>query len=122
MHQVHGPDGSHLSGFSPATRWIIIQRAQESCERCCRATRQVEIHHRRPRGMGGSKDPLTNTAANGVLLCTDCHRFVESHREEGLTLGWLVPQGVDPRTVPVLYQGSQYLYLATDGGMSRERT
>lgn len=72
--------------------------------------------------MGGSKDPLTNTPANGVLLCTDCHRHIESQRDEGLEQGWLVRQGVDPRTVPVLYQGSQYLYLATGGGMSRERT
>lgn len=71
--------------------------------------------------MGGSKDPLTNTPANGAWLCPDCHRFIESHREKALSLGWLVPQGIDPQTVPVFYHGSEYVYLTIDGYTSREK-
>lgn len=74
-----------------------------------------EVHHRRPRGMGGSKDWLTNTPANGILLCPDCHRFIESHREKALALGWLVPQGADPQRVPVLYHSHRWVRLTTDG-------
>lgn len=66
--------------------------------------------------MGGSKDWLTNCPANGVLLCTDCHRFVESNREKALSLGWLVRQGEDPSRVPVYYQGSRFARLTIDGG------
>lgn len=69
--------------------------------------------------MGGSKDPLTNSPANGVLLCPDCHRFIESHREKALTLGWLVRQGVDPQTVPVYYHGSRWALLTIDGALEK---
>jgi hypothetical protein len=55
-----------------------------------------EIHHRRPRGMGGSRDPKTNSPANLILLCPDHHAWVESNRTEALEMGFLVPQGHDP--------------------------
>ena len=68
-----------------------------------------QIHHRRPRGMGGSDDPLTNTSANGLHFCYGCHDGAEKHRQTALDRGWLVPQGVDPASVPVrLFDG---LYL-----------
>ena len=52
--------------------------------------------------MGGSSDPATNSPANLVLLCRDCHRWVESHRSAARMSGWLVPQGQDPAAVVVL--------------------
>lgn len=65
--------------------------------------------------MGGSKDPITNTPANGVLLCATCHRYIESHRDEALRTGWLVRQSQDPRDVPVLYRGTRWVTLTLDG-------
>ena len=104
-----------MTGFSPKTRRLIYERACGLCESCTRPG--AEIHHRRPRGAGGSKDPLTNTAANGVLLCSGCHRWIESHRADALDEGWLVRQSQDPRTVPLLYRGSKWACLTLDGGI-----
>ncbi|EID10206.1 hypothetical protein MPHLEI_22459 [Mycolicibacterium phlei RIVM601174] len=107
-----------MTGFSQQARKVIHQRGQGRCERCTRFSFALEIHHRRPRAMGGSKDWLTNTPANGVLLCPDCHRFIESFREKALEFGWLVRQGHDPRDVPVYYHGVTWVKLDLDGGIT----
>lgn len=104
------------TGFPPNVRKLIQSRALCECERCT-ANNPVDIHHRRPRGAGGSKDPLTNTAANGVLLCRCCHMDIESYRETALSNGWIVRQGRDPREVPVLYRGNRFAYLRIDGSI-----
>lgn len=96
------------------TRTIIRLRAKDCCERCT-GWDGAEIHHRRPRGAGGSKDQLTNIAANGVLLCPACHRFIERYRTKALREGWLVRQGQDPRDIPVFYRGSSWAYLTMEG-------
>lgn len=49
----------------------------------------MQIHHRVPRRMGGSRDPRLGSAENGVLLCVRCHAWVESHREEARAEGLL---------------------------------
>lgn len=67
--------------------------------------------------MGGSRDPLTNTAANGVWLCGSCHRRVESHRERAMDQGWLVRQGQDPQAIPVYYHSSRWVHLMIDGDL-----
>lgn len=41
-----------------------------------------QIHHRKPRSMGGSKDPAINSPANLVLLCSRCHLWVETKGRE----------------------------------------
>lgn len=97
-----------MSGFSPASRILIYARAQERCERCGVYAYGGSVHHRRPRGMGGSKRPETNGPANGLLLCGHastpggCHQWVETHRAEALDLGLLVLQSHTPTEVPVL--------------------
>ena len=65
--------------------------------------------------MGGSKDSLTNTPANGVLLCRDCHSFIENNRTKALSLGWLVQQGQNPAEIPVFYQGTRWVFLTVNG-------
>jgi 5-methylcytosine-specific restriction protein A len=101
-----------VTGFSPRTRKLIYERSQGLCESCARPG--AEIHHRRPRGMGGSQDPQTNTAANGVLLCSGCHRWAESHRTKALMDGLLLRQGQNPGDIPVRYRGA-WAYLTEDG-------
>jgi 5-methylcytosine-specific restriction protein A len=83
---------------SKAVAEFIIDRARGRCERC-RAKRGQEIHHRQPRGMGGTRDPKLNMPENLVFLCGDCHRWCESHRNEARDTGWLVPRPTDPATV-----------------------
>lgn len=88
-------------------RAVVLARAGLRCERCGRdvAGGGGEVHHRRPAGAGGSKLAESHSAANLLLLCSDGHRWVESHREAALEAGWLVRQGVDPAEVPVLVLG-----------------
>jgi 5-methylcytosine-specific restriction enzyme A len=106
-----------VTGFPKRVRDLIHARARGVCEHCAFINVGLQIHHRRPRGMGGSKDPLANTAANGVLVCERSHRFIESYRHEHLETGWLVRQGVDPATVPI-FRHKQWVLLGEDGGVN----
>lgn len=94
-----------MSGFSSQVRAVIIERSDGWCE-CCGLKRGAEVHHRRARGMGSTKRPETNEPSNGLWLCGDDHRHIESHRAEAIENGWLVPQHQDPRDIPVLYRGT----------------
>lgn len=49
----------------------------------------MQVHHIRPRRMGGSRDPRLGSAENGLLLCVGCHAWVESHRAEAREQGLL---------------------------------
>ena len=82
------------------------------------------FHHRRPRGMGGTRRPDTNSPANLLLLCgtgtTGCHSRVEENRAAAHQLGWLLHQTEDPTQVPAYvvtgpHHEAQPLLLTTDG-------
>lgn len=97
-----------MTGFSPQVRAIITSRSGRYCEiglNGC-TDRAVHKHHRRCRGMGSTKRPETNQAANGLDVCLHCHEWVESHRREAYEYGWLVRQTEEPADVPVLYRGT----------------
>lgn len=104
-----------MTGFSSQVRAVIHERSDRWCERCG-GERGWELHHRRPRGAGGSRRPETNEASNGLNLCGACHRRIESNRTEAYEHGWLVHQTDDPREVPVLYRGT-LVYLDAFGNM-----
>jgi 5-methylcytosine-specific restriction protein A len=104
-----------VTGFSAAVRTTIRQRADGHCERCG-LQRGTEIHHRRPRGMGGTNRPETNTPSAGGLLCGDCHRWAESHRAAAMNHGWLVRQHHQPADIPVKYRDS-WVYLDDLGNL-----
>lgn len=106
-----------MTGFPKSVRDIITARANDFCE-ICGVNKPEQIHHRRPRGAGGSKAADTNQAGNGLAICTDCHAMVESRREFALDRGWLVRQGQSPADVPVVYQGS-WAVLGDDGFVFR---
>jgi 5-methylcytosine-specific restriction enzyme A len=90
-----------MTGFSKRTKELVFLRAGGRCERCGWIEKASEYHHRRPRGMGGSRASDTNTAANCLLLCHYCHAKVESERDKSVWLGYLVPQGQNPSETPV---------------------
>lgn len=105
----------------------VYERASWSCERCSAAVgpdrgSDHHIHHRRPRGNGGTARPETNYPSNLLLLCPVCHEDgktgVESQRAAARLAGWLVPQHIDPATVPVVLHGPRLVYLTTDGHYS----
>lgn len=113
------------TGPPPEIVEAVYERAGHSCEICTSAVgdrRGVDhhIHHRRPRGAGGTRRPDTNEPPNLMLLCPDCHVSVESHRGPALAVGWLVPQSGDPALVAVLVQRDRWVYLTADGSYSAD--
>lgn len=64
--------------------------------------------------MGGSKDPVTGSAANGIWVHPHCHEKIERNRTQALEKGWLVSQYQDPEEVPFRrYTG--WVLLRADG-------
>lgn len=103
-----------MTGFPLTVRRLVLARANGMCERCGQAAHNFELHHRRPRGMGGSKAVDTNTASNALALCNWCHRWIEANRDNALKGGWLVPQRLNPAHVVVLRAG-RWVHLNDDG-------
>lgn len=95
---------------------MVRARSGGVCERCG-GHQAVQQHHRRPRGMGGSRDAATNTASNLLDLCTRCHRDIEANRTDAYDHGWLVRQSETPLHTPVRYR-NQLVVLDDCGGMT----
>lgn len=82
------------------------------------------IHHRRPRGMGGTRRAdvhslamLVNTCGHGTI---GCHGYVERHREWATGRGLLLPKdGVaaasDPTQVPLVLPSGRRVLLDAHG-------
>ena len=86
------------------TRQTVVNRAGYMCELCGGSLSVMSLHHRRPRGMGGTKALWIHDAENLLALCgtgtTGCHGKVESFRERAYDFGWLVKYGIMPHHVP----------------------
>lgn len=83
-------------------RRAVRERGQGLCEiglPGCRRTADG-VHHRLPRGAGGSWSPANLLAACGSGT-TGCHGRTEHAREAAYDDGRLVHRGTDPATVPV---------------------
>lgn len=98
------------------TKDSVIIRDGFSCRRCGK-TPGGQIHHRAPRGRGGTKAAWINGKANLVLLCIDCHQYVESHRIEAVETGWLIKRTSDdlPEEVPLIDVAGTMFTLTDDG-------
>jgi hypothetical protein len=74
------------------------------------------VHHRRPRGAGGTKRRDTNGVENLLVLSAADHELVESQRTLAYARGWLVRQNAIPSAVPVvvMVDGRPALVLLTD--------
>jgi 5-methylcytosine-specific restriction protein A len=102
--------------FSPKVVEKIRLRADGFCEFCGgEETEAMQAHHRRPRGMGGSKDEATGMPSNGLWMHYECHRTVEQNREHAIATGFIVQQHRDPKTIPVLTPGTMGVILDDDG-------
>lgn len=95
---------------------ILARRSDGLCELAECGAVAVHTHHRRPRGMGGSGDYLTNLPANLLRLCLQCHEHIERNRANAYAFGLLVHQGVDPATVPVVTRHASLLVLLDNYG------
>ncbi len=110
------------TGPSEATRLLVLTRSKGFCEVCRGSLNQgfgMSVHHRQPRGMGGTKKLNSNSASNLLVLCgsgiTGCHGWIESNRAESYEKGYLVSyQEESSHMVPIkLYDG--WFYLNNDG-------
>lgn len=100
------------------TRRDVLKRDSSLCVMC--GAGADEVHHRRPRGIGGTRDPLVAYGmGNLVSLCRDCHSGAESQRAKARDLGWLIPHGeADPERTPVLHWRLGPVLLGHDGGIT----
>lgn len=103
--------------FSEITKALVLERAQGKCELCGLRASSYQLHHRRPRGMGGSKRTETGAAANALLLHPKCHTWVERNRKEAMNYGFLVSQWDEPKDIPV-YRARQWVLLSDNGALS----
>lgn len=101
-------------GFSDKIKESLNQRAKGRCEICGLPLQYAQYHHRRPRGMGGSRKMDTNQCANALVLHPACHAKVESNRKQSLLNGWLVSQHAEPIDVAVKLHYGWY-WLTHDG-------
>lgn len=78
----------------------------------------ASIHHRKPRRMGGTKDPAINQMSNLIVLCgsgiTGCHGNIEKNRRWAYTLGYLLTANDDPTQTPVLLR-KRWVLLTDEG-------
>ena len=117
------------SGPSDRERMVVRDRAGGRCELCGVVLHDGaswvavhSVHHRLPRGMGGSRRADVHAPYALLLLCgsgtTGCHGRVESNREAAYAAGTLVRQSADPATVPVIvwaYAAAGRVLLTADG-------
>lgn len=109
----------NVSAFAPPVRELVHQRAGGRCEVCGRAGLSTEIHHRLPRGAGGSKNPAKGRASNALLLCPEHHRYCETNVPLVYANGWKLKHGRSPVDVPALIVTpyGKGLWLLSDDGM-----
>lgn len=101
-------------------RWIKVkhivnERDQGSCVKCQAGA--TDIHHRTPRGMGGTSDPEINYGLAGLVsLCRPCHGHVHANPAESYKNGLLVHSWEDPAACPItLANETVVIHLAADG-------
>lgn len=110
-------------GPTQQVRNQVYERSQGKCEWCGQPPSWgSSVHHRKPRGMGGSRKVHVNAAANLLFLCgsgvTGCHGWVESNRQEAVTYGLLVPRPAFPATTPIFYRRKRWVLLQDDGSVT----
>jgi hypothetical protein len=92
------------------------------CE-VCDAEPASNFHHRKPRGMGGTRLPihgpewLLHLCGTGT---TGCHGHIENHPELSYSMGWKIRGIRHPRDAPVRLHGQWYILLP-DGGKAPHR-
>ncbi len=98
-------------------REIIRERSGGVCE-LCRSRPATNMHHRRPRGMGGTKQKIhtpawiLDTCGSGIH---GCHGLIESYRNIAYTNGWLLRAHQHPATTPAWLFRSMFVILTDKG-------
>lgn len=114
-----------MTGPTAATIALVKQRDLDRCALCgwgIIGDRGVDwsVHHRRPRGAGGTNRAWINQPANLVLLhgsgVTKCHGLVEANRGHYYAKGFLIREGIRVATeVPIEHRVHGYVLLDNNG-------
>lgn len=108
------------SGIPTGVRALVIHRDGPNCARCGVLVLNVpsSLHHRKPRQMGGTRDPRINDPRNLIRVCgtgtTGCHEWIESHRDEAREKGWLL-RSLDDLSQPLVTLYGTRIMLSADG-------
>ena len=101
------------------TKKIVAARDGGKCLKCLGEA--TDIHHRIPRGMGGTSDPERNYGlANLVSLCRECHDWVHANPQEARKTGFLVGSWDDPAKFPLEIRPGSFHVLLTEDGNYRQ--
>lgn len=99
------------------TPWCLADRRTGSLANLPRD--RVSIHHRQPRGMGGTSRATVHALTNLLLLdgsgVTGCHGYIESERTEAYRRGLLVRRPTPPADVPVTLWSGREVRLDASG-------
>ncbi|WP_432678037.1 hypothetical protein ACRAJ3_25160 [Rhodococcus pyridinivorans] len=80
--------------------------------------RAEQMHHRRARGMGGSRKQDTNSPANLLHICLPCHNAIESFRSLARAQGFLVSQHcAEPVSHVAVWRRGELVLLTDFGGV-----
>lgn len=116
--------------FSKATVALIVRRDGNCCALCGGAISgergfDWSVHHRCPRGQGGTSLGWVGSAANGLLLhghgTAGCHGEVERDRERAARDGFLLSRlgRATALVIPVRHAVHGWVVLDAAGGMER---
>jgi 5-methylcytosine-specific restriction enzyme A len=112
-----------MTGPSREVRATVLERAQGRCERCrgpLDGPWGYSLHHRRPRGSGGSRQPWINAPTNLIAVCGSatspggCHYWAESQRTAATALGYLCRMGDQPDEIPFMDIDGRWWLLTDD--------
>ena len=105
----------------------LVKERDNVCVRCgffIYVGEPYSLQHRKPKRMGGSRDPLVHSAANQIRVCGTatsaggCHFYMESNRAEALEMGWLLHDNEDPTEKKVYIKQHGWVLLDIDGGFT----
>lgn len=97
---------------------MVLERDWERCAKCG-ISNNLQVHHRRPRGKGGTLLRWVNQPANLITLCLTCHADVESHREQAKDMGYIIPQGIAQAREVKLWTWRGWVLLGNNGELIR---
>ena len=101
--------------FPNEIKEMVAERAGWRCEICGKGVTSPQIHHRRPRGMGGTKRKNSASPANALFLDMECHTDVEKNRYVAIVNGWVLSQSDDPSEKKFRHHEG-WKYLTDEGG------
>lgn len=105
--------GRRRTGPTTLSVDTLMGRSGGLCEVC--GGEGSDVHHRKPRKAGGTRDVSINALSNLTLLCRRDHARVESERSLSYENGWLVHSWDESGLVPFLRLG-RFVLFDDEGG------